>query len=215
VFLPDDRELLITLSGAGVLARDEGGNWIPRDTTGLPEAVDLLFMSLGPSQELVAGAWGGGVYRSWDRGYSWLADAQGMVTSGPLRYSWKVAGADTVEIVGTYNGPYSYGYDVLGLRPDPSPRPMRAILYPNYPNPFNPITSIRFELATASDISLIIYDLLGRQVSELVGGYQDAGYHQVIWNGRDSQGRELSSGVYIARLAASGYSKSIKMVLLK
>ena len=215
VFLPGDNELLITIMGAGVLARDEGGTWIRRDTTGLPEAAGLLFMSLGPNQELVAGVWGGGVYRSWDRGYTWLADALGMAASGPLNYSWKVAGADTVEIVGTYNGPYSYGYDVLGLPPDRSLRPMRAMLHSNYPNPFNPTTSIRYDLATAGEISLTVYDILGREVAELVSGYWKAGYHQVIWDGRDLTGRELPSGLYIARLEAQGFSTSIKMLLLK
>jgi hypothetical protein len=80
----------------------------------------------------------------------------------------------------------------------------------NYPNPFNPVTTIRYDLPHASEVSLIVCDLLGREVARLVDGYLEPGYHEVLWNGRD-----FPSGIYIARLVTPGYSKAIKMVLLK
>jgi alkaline phosphatase len=92
----------------------------------------------------------------------------------------------------------------------------------NYPNPFNPITTIRFELPLASPVYLGVYDLLGREVTRLVQGTQLPGFYESYWDGRDQNGRSVPSGIYIARLlvpptagATSGYSKSIKMLLLK
>ena len=89
-------------------------------------------------------------------------------------------------------------------------------LHQNYPNPFNPSTEIRFDLPEASTVSLIIYDVLGRQVAELASGYDEAGYHSVTWNATNQ-----ASGVYFARFNvadASGnvkYTKINKLVLMK
>jgi hypothetical protein len=88
-------------------------------------------------------------------------------------------------------------------------------LHPAYPNPFNPVSTIRYELPQGSDISLIVYDLLGREVARLVNGYMELGYHQAQWDGRDKDGRAVPSGIYIARLATPEFSEAIKMVLLK
>lgn len=93
--------------------------------------------------------------------------------------------------------------------------PAAFALHPNYPNPFNPVSTIRYELPLGSDVSLVIYDILGREVARLVQGEQAAGYHQVVWDGRAATGREVPSGIYIARLVTGEYSKAIKMVLLK
>jgi hypothetical protein len=88
--------------------------------------------------------------------------------------------------------------------------PMEIALHPAFPNPFNPTTTIRCDLPLASEVSLIVYDLLGREVARLVDGYMEPGHHEVQWNGQ-----QLPSGIYIARLVTPGNSQSIKMVLLK
>jgi len=93
--------------------------------------------------------------------------------------------------------------------------PGKFVLHQNYPNPFNPTTTIRFELAKPVDAHLVVYDILGREVIRLRQEQLDAGYHEVIWKGRDLAGRDIASGIYIARLATPEYTKSIKMVLLK
>ena len=89
------------------------------------------------------------------------------------------------------------------------------MLHQNFPNPFNPNTSLRYELPIATDVVLVVYDILGREVIRLVDEHKEAGYHQVIWQGQDRFGRDLASGVYIYRLVTSQYSRSRKMVLLK
>jgi hypothetical protein len=110
--------------------------------------------------------------------------------------------------------------DFLGLPSDlavveNSHLPTGFVLHQNYPNPFNPVSTIDYDLPQASGVSLIICDLHGREITRLVNRYMEPGYHQTQWNGRDQQGRNVPSGVYIAHLVTPEYSKSIKMVLLK
>ena len=93
--------------------------------------------------------------------------------------------------------------------------PQSFALHQNYPNPFNPTTTLRFDLPAATHVRIVIYDLLGREVVHLVNGRLEAGYHGLIWNGRDTRGREVPTSIYIARLVTPEYTKSIKMVLLK
>ncbi len=86
---------------------------------------------------------------------------------------------------------------------------------PNYPNPFNPATTIRYALPEASDVRLTIYNVLGQQVRALVQGHQEAGYYRVTWDGRDDNGRVVSSGVYLYRFVSSGLVETRRMLLLK
>ena len=85
----------------------------------------------------------------------------------------------------------------------------------NYPNPFNPITIIEYDIPIESDVHLVIYDLLGRQVKTLVNGYQKAGYKSMKWNGTNDQGRMVSAGMYFYHLQSGKFSKVRKMILLK
>ncbi|UCH64019.1 MAG: T9SS type A sorting domain-containing protein [Fidelibacterota bacterium] len=100
-------------------------------------------------------------------------------------------------------------------RNDTELTPRKYTLSHNYPNPFNPITTIRFGLPEPAHTRLVVYDLLGRQVIRLVDQHLEPGYHAVVWNGRIAAGREVPSGIYIARIVTPKYVKSIKMLLLK
>lgn len=94
--------------------------------------------------------------------------------------------------------------------------PAEFALLQNYPNPFNPETSIRYNLPAASPVKLEIFDVLGRKVRTLVNGEQKAaGYHSILWNGRDDSGRQVASGVYIYRIVSNKQSLSRKMILMK
>ncbi|MCH7574338.1 MAG: fibronectin type III domain-containing protein [Candidatus Marinimicrobia bacterium] len=88
-------------------------------------------------------------------------------------------------------------------------------LFQNYPNPFNPSTTLLVDLPETAEARLVVYNLLGREVARLVDGRLEAGYHRLIWNGRDFRGREVPTGIYIARLVTPSYTRSIKMVMLK
>jgi hypothetical protein len=85
----------------------------------------------------------------------------------------------------------------------------------NVPNPFNPSTTIRFELAREEDVRLEIYDPAGRLVKRLVNDHRGAGPHSVKWNGRDEAGDTVASGVYFYRLQAGSFVQTQRMVLLK
>ena len=93
--------------------------------------------------------------------------------------------------------------------------PRQLLLHKNYPNPFNPVSTLQYDLPQRAFVRLVIYDLRGREVSTLVDARVGPGYHRVTWNSRNEDGRELPSGIYIARLVTPEYAKSIKMVLLK
>jgi hypothetical protein len=100
-----------------------------------------------------------------------------------------------------------------GLLP---PAPAAFRLLPNYPNPFNPSTTVRFDLPRAGSVELAIYDLRGRLVKLLVSGQSfEAGRHQLQWNGTDDTGASVASGVYILRLADGSAAQTQRMTLLK
>jgi hypothetical protein len=94
-----------------------------------------------------------------------------------------------------------------------TPAPTR--LAQNVPNPFNPVTSIRFTLASSEHVTLAIYDAAGAHVRTLVDGNRPAGEQSVEWDGRDGRGHAMSSGVYFYRLTTAGKTESRKMTLLK
>ncbi len=88
-------------------------------------------------------------------------------------------------------------------------------LYNNFPNPFNPSTKIAFELPKGSHVSLIIYDVLGREVAEIANQNYPAGYNETTWNGLNRNGEQVSSGVYFYRITADRWSAAKKMLMLK
>ena len=88
-------------------------------------------------------------------------------------------------------------------------------LYQNHPNPFNPVTTIRYFLPTAGSVKLVVYDITGRLVATLVDGASPGGEHTVEWNGSAGTGTDVSSGVYFYRLDYDKESITRKMVLLR
>jgi len=92
---------------------------------------------------------------------------------------------------------------------------INALHLANYPNPFNPSTTISYSIPTNGDVSLTIYNAKGQLVNTLVSEYKNQGNYQIVWHGKDSNGRSVASGLYFTRLVASGKSISNKMLLLK
>ena len=96
--------------------------------------------------------------------------------------------------------------------------PHRSSLYQSFPNPlnpFNPTTTIGFDLRRESQVALRVFDLLGQEVRTLLDSRLDAGYHTAPWDGTDSQGRELGSGVYIYRLQTGPAVHTMRLVLVR
>jgi len=84
-----------------------------------------------------------------------------------------------------------------------------------YPNPGVRVMSIRYQVATASDVSLCVYDAAGRLVRTVVSGKCEPGYYTRVWDVRDDQGRRVPAGVYFVRFQADDYQRTEKAVLLK
>ena len=93
--------------------------------------------------------------------------------------------------------------------------PTKFLLHTPYPNPFNQITTLRYDLPEQATVNIIIYDLLSRQVRTLVNQTQDAGYKSVIWNATNDFGKPVSAGVYLYKIQAGEYIQTKKMMLLK
>lgn len=121
----------------------------------------------------------------------------------------------TVDHAGN-EGPLTDAVAWNGTPVDPQGLPSAVALLPNYPNPFNPKTSVRFALPTDSSVDLAIYDMTGRRVRSLLAGKTlPAGEHAVNWDGCDDSGTAMASGIYFARLTTPERVESRKMSLLK
>ena len=110
-----------------------------------------------------------------------------------------------------YDGNYKY-YDAITITLTES---QTAELMQNSPNPFNPSTAIRFFVPNNSFVSIKIYDMLGKEVTTLINGQTNAGYHIVYWAGKDKFGNDVSSGVYLYRLTAGSFNETKKMLMMK
>ena len=89
------------------------------------------------------------------------------------------------------------------------------MIYHNYPNPFNPITTIRYDLFEATNVNITIYDMMGRQIRNLINTNQNSGYKSVIWNARNDDGKIVSAGMYFYSIVTNTFSQTSKMILLK
>ena len=85
----------------------------------------------------------------------------------------------------------------------------------NYPNPFNPSTALSLNLPSFANVSVRIYDALGRQVKTLANASLPAGEHQLAWDATDDSGNQVPAGIYLARIDAQGLTKTVKMLLVK
>jgi hypothetical protein len=99
---------------------------------------------------------------------------------------------------------------VTGIDNEHDRIPLQFKLERNYPNPFNPSTTISFSLPTSGFVNLKIYDLSGREAATLVSGPMPAGKHSILWNATG-----MPSGVYCCRLQAGSLNETMKMILIK
>ena len=107
------------------------------------------------------------------------------------------------------------GFDTIPLSRITRSVPEGFTLSDAYPNPFNPSTTLSFSVKIEGHINLSIYDMTGRLIMTLVDGNMEQGYHRMVWNGTDSNGHAVSSGMYIYALQGEGVSITKKMVLMK
>lgn len=117
--------------------------------------------------------------------------------------------------------------EILGLDrinpTDITPLPSKFALRNNYPNPFNPMTTIEYDLPEDTRVTLIVYDIIGREVTRLVDTKAPAGFYKAVWDGRNKYGQPVSSGVYLYRIVvenpakggAGNFSRTNKMIFMR
>ena len=88
-------------------------------------------------------------------------------------------------------------------------------MHNTYPNLFNPVTTLRYDLPEDGLVNITIYDMMGREVKTLVNGSQTAGSRIIQWNATNNEGQPVSAGVYLYRIEAGEFTQTKKMILLK
>ncbi|MCX6138797.1 MAG: T9SS type A sorting domain-containing protein [Ignavibacteriales bacterium] len=152
---------------------------------------------------------GGGVYLSGDFGITWK-----LVTAGlPADIIAGIGVGDSLLYVATISkGLWCTPISIMTSAPDVNSNnaPNSFVLHQNYPNPFNPSTTIEYSIPQQSQVTVKIFDLLGREVAVLVNGRKESGRYSVQWNAA-----AMPSGIYFYRIEAAGYSATKKLILLK
>lgn len=215
-----------TDSVSGMFLTGNGGaNWV-RMHTGLPNAVGTLPRSCiikpGSATEFFvglgnAGNSGIGVWKTTDGGRLWTDFNGGTLsnTTSIRNLNFKNAGSYTLYAGGAHptlttgQGVFEYTFTATGIGNN-NEVPDRFFLSQNYPNPFNPVTKIKYSLLSSQFVTLIVYDLSGKEITTLVNNSQVAGNYEV-----DFDASSLSTGVYIYRISAGTFLDEKKMMLVK
>jgi arylsulfatase A-like enzyme len=130
--------------------------------------------------------------------------------------TWTIVATNGAVDVYAQNGPFTLTIDGSKLNIDDGELvPETFALHANYPNPFNPSTTISYDLPEQAQVMLKVYDMLGKQIKTLVNQSQDAGSKTTVWYGTDDLGRQVSAGVYLYQIQAGDFTQTRKMLLLK
>jgi len=221
ITLLDDTASIAAGNNGVILRSEDGGqSWEDR-SPGFAAGRDISDIDLGnffrkngqqDAQGIAVGA-GGLLMSTLDGGLTWEEQSSG--TSNDL-FGLALLPDGSAYICGD-GGSILYSPSVtVGVEPlENAGIVTDYVLQQNYPNPFNPETTIRFELPIADNVQLIVYDILGRRVRELVSENLASGSFQTTWDGMNDFGHPVSSGVYVYRLIGTGIAESRKMMLLR
>ncbi len=218
VFVNETTGFIVSSNGFIFKTTDAGDSWVAADTlenlNAIDDVPDLYAISfVNESTGFICGE-DGAFYMTEDMGESWeqISVPDDLLTNTLQGMDWVnettgfIVGQDGIII----------GVEIVTSIDDPkSIRPVSVKLYPNYPNPFNPTTTIEYELELAGSVELVIYDIQGRKVRTLVNSSQRAGSHKSTWDGRNEMGARVSSGVYVYSLKVNSMAQTRKMILIK
>ncbi len=178
--------------------------WIAADDTGVT-SVDILLSTDGGltyDETIVEGTVNTGVY-------TWVA-SDGASSECRIR----VIARDGAGLAGFDDSDADFSKGSTTDGPG-SPDIKDYYLAQNIPNPFNPVTAIRFDVPHKSRVRIEVYDVSGRLVKTLTDAIFEQGHHELVWDGKDASNRAAVSGIYFCRLDAPGFSSTMKMVLLR
>ena len=215
----------LSLSNSNLLAgttqgmyksEDNGLNWV-QINSGLTNNSGQLVIVTGIAvykSNIFISTWGDGIFLSSDSGQSWSKINTGLsnlyISSLAVSNSTIYIGVARETNVGSivYKRPVSEV--ITNVEKDISTIPLVYLLNQNCPNPFNPTTNISYSIPQSANVTLKVYDLLGREVVELVNGEKNPGRYEVRFDGSN-----LTSGVYFYRLTAGSFSQTKKLMLIK
>ncbi len=170
----------------------------------------LRSFAINPSGHIFAGT-AGGVFRSIDNGDNWTQTGLiGIIV-------WTVAINSSGNIfAGTQgSGVFRSVESTISVDEIYGRIPSSFALFQNYPNPFNPSTIINYSLPNESAVTITIYDMLGKEIDQLISQKQPSGKHSIQWNGIDHDGNIASAGIYLYQITAGDFVQTKKMVLMK
>jgi photosystem II stability/assembly factor-like uncharacterized protein len=190
---------------------DAGTSWAEA-TTGMPQNTAVGFVEVNQITRQVFAAVlldSVALFKSTDQAVTWTR--MGGLDAAAVVSALTTSPDQSHLYVGINNlGVYRINILVSDVPDDRTSLPVKATLLQSYPNPFNPTTTIKYDLPTDSPVSLKVYDVLGREVLTLVEGVERSGSHEVVLNASD-----LSSGVYFYRLKAGDFTNTRRLLLLK
>jgi Secretion system C-terminal sorting domain len=191
----------------GVFLSTNNGTIWTAVNNGLPNYSQIYALAVNGTN-LFAGTGGGGVYLSTNNGTSWMAVNNGLTNSGILA----LAVSGTNLFAGTYGAgvwkrPLS---EFTGVSNQVNNLPQEFTLSQNYPNPWNPTTTINYSIAREGNVKLSVYNAIGSKVATIVNEYKPAGNYSIQFNGSN-----LASGIYLYRLESGNYSAVKKFILMK
>lgn len=194
---------------------DGGSNWVKLNASF--SRVAAIVISAQLPKTIYAATSHQGIFCSVDGGANWAAMNEGLTT-----LQIECLALDPVNrllFAGT-NGCGVFRRDIstaVASSASPVQLPGQFALKSNYPNPFNPQTTITYEIPEPADavVTLKIFDMAGRLIKTLQEGKMSAGQHSISWDGKDESGSSVTSGVYFCHLSAGCYSSTLKMTLLR
>ena len=148
--------------------------------------------------------------------YGHLAQAAIAAGVNSITWDWDVWSFDGYEETPSAGGPRTVTVDISELLAlDNVALPNEFALHNNYPNPFNPVTNILYDIPEVTDVKLEIFNVMGQRVRTLAEGSHEAGRYQIVWNATNDYGESLSSGMYIYRIQAGDFVSVKKLILMK
>lgn len=200
-----DNNVFASTTNGGILwSPDNGFSWTTLQTGPPEQRINTLF---GYGNNIIAGT-KSGIYASSNAGLNWTVMNDGLLHKNVIKFYVKdeyIYAA--TDINGLYRRPKG---EIISVKKVSEVVPSECRLYQNFPNPFNPRTAVRFQVAGRSDVSIIVYDVQGKEVKTLVNERMNPGVYETSFDGSS-----LSSGVYFCVLKLKNFTRTIKMSLIK
>jgi photosystem II stability/assembly factor-like uncharacterized protein len=198
---------LFAATGSGIYCSLDSGTTWNSSNIGLP-SFDARVFAVDSLDILYAGTNDHGVYRSTNQGNNWEPFNKGLTDSVITSL---YSDPNGYLFAGTYNrGIFKTVQKTTTIAHTPNPFPAASALFQNFPNPFNPSTTVSYSIRHSSLVNLRVFDVLGREVAVLVNMKQEPGLHRIEWKADG-----VPSGIYYYRLSSEGQSTTRTMVLIR